>query len=198
MEVLPRNWVGGCVTCSKPFEGEYWLAGGQPVCHDCARDLSADSQAPPKPLLIRAILFATAAAILLAAISATIQIFAGFEIVYLALPIAWLIGKAIGHATKGLGGNQAQIIAVSATYLSLTLTVFIQILYQFSAAGKDFHGLLGILFLFGLALGKPFLEAPTGLDGMIGFLIFSLALFLAWYETRQKPIRLSGPFITTP
>jgi hypothetical protein len=186
--------VGPCANCGKAIEDEYWHANGQTVCPDCARLMAEIQQAPPNALLTKAALYATGAAIGCSIAYAAILIITKYDLALIAIAVGWLIGKATRIATAGVGGRVAQYIAVAATYISISGTLFFQILYVASQSGKSIPTLFGYVYLFIVSMGKPFFDIQEGFQGIIGLVILFFGLQQAWQQTRAIQVAIAGPY----
>ena len=98
--------------------------------------------------------------------------------------------------TGGLGGRPVQIVAVIATYIAISGSLFVQIIYSFFKEGKMVSGLLGYAYLFVISMGKPFFELREGFGGILGIAILFFGLQQAWQQTRGINVAIAGPYST--
>jgi hypothetical protein len=187
--------IGPCVNCRKAIETEYWHANGQTICPDCARLFAAAQEAPPQGLLGKALLYAAGAAIGCSIAYAAILIITKYDLALIAIAVGWLIGKATRIATNGVGGRLSQYIAVAATYISISGTMFFQILYVAAEQGKSITP-FGYAYLFLVSMGKPFFDIQDGFQGIIGLAILFFGLQQAWQQTKAIQVSLAGPYTT--
>lgn len=189
--------VGNCANCGKPIENTYWHANGMNVCADCADLLSKTQQSPSKRLLTKGALYALGAAICCSFVYAAIVIITNYDLALIAIAVGWLVGRATRIGTGGIGGRAVQIIAVVATYISISGTLYFQAVWGLSKEGKTIESIFGHLFMFVISMGKPYFELQEGFSGLIGLLILFFGLQQAWQMTRSAPITLEGPYNVT-
>jgi hypothetical protein len=208
--------VGGqrCAACAKPLDTTYFQVHDRVVCPECASSIESRQKAPPAHSLLRAFIYGLGAAIAGCALYATVAIVTGLEIALIAILIGYMVGKAIRHASGGLGGRPQQILAVVLTYFSISTSYIPVAIYQYakspqntavtrSANAEQSEGrsepssagaaLLGML-AFGLA--APFLSI-SGVGGLISLLIIFFGLQRAWRVTGRPEILVHGPFQTS-
>src|SRR5262245_34967596 len=94
-----------CAACKQPVIGQYFHAAGQVVCPTCAERIQSGQQAPPAVSLLRALPYGLGAALLGSALYATVAIVTGLAIGLIAIVIGVMVGKAVRHASGGLGGR---------------------------------------------------------------------------------------------
>ncbi|MBM3759796.1 MAG: hypothetical protein FJW36_06075 [Acidobacteria bacterium] len=186
--------AGPCANCGKGISDEYWHANGQTVCPVCAQLMADIQQAPSSQLLSKTALCAAGAAIGCSIAYAAILIITRYDLALIAIAVGWLIGKATRIATAGVGGRTAQYIAVAATYISISGTLFFQILYVASQSGKSIPTVFGYVHLFIVSMGRPFFDIQEGFQGIIGLVILFFGLQQAWQQTRAINVSLAGPY----
>jgi hypothetical protein len=186
--------IGNCVMCARPIHDTYWHANGQNICGDCATTLQQAKQAPERSLITKGALYALGAAIGCAIAYAAILIITNYELALISIAVGWLVGKAARIGTGGLGGRPVQIVAVIATYMAISGSLFFQILYSFFKDGKVVSGPASYLMLFFISMGKPFFELQEGFGGLLGLAILFFGLQQAWQQTRAIQITLAGPY----
>ncbi len=188
--------IGPCVMCAAPIESEYWHANGQVICPRCATTLGTAQQTPAKHLLLKGTLYAVVSAIGCSIAYAAILVITNYELALISIAVGWLVGKAARVGTGGLGGRPVQIVAVIATYIAISGSLFFQILYSFFKEGKLVNGIFGYLYLFVISLGKPFFELQEGFSGILGIAILFFGLQQAWQQTRSVQVAIAGPYST--
>ena len=119
-----------CVPCRAAITDQYFHAQGQVVCPACAGRIEAGQQAPPPTSLLKAALYGAGAAFAGAVLYALVAIITGLQIGLLAILVGIMVGKAIRHASGGLGGRPQQILAVALTYFAITTSYIPVFLYD--------------------------------------------------------------------
>jgi hypothetical protein len=213
-----------CAACKQPVIGQYFHAAGQVVCPGCAERIQTGQQAPPPISLLPAVLYGLGAAVLGSALYATVAIVTGLAIGLVAIVIGVMVGKAVRHASGGLGGRPQQILAVVLTYFSITTSYIPVAIYEFSknprpaaqstgqaqthsgssatpgsttkAAGPASFG-TALFFLLLLALAAPFFGL-TSISGLITLFIIYIGLRRAWLLTGRSNILVMGPYEPSP
>lgn len=207
-----------CAACKRLFGGQYYYAQGQVVCPACAERIQSGQQAPPKLSLARAALYGGGAGLLGCIIYATIAILFDLEIGIVAILVGYLVGKAIRHASGGLGGRAQQILAVVITYFSITtsyIPVYVATLIKHPparqagqgksqpppkspdqepapGAGKALVAALSMILI--IAAAAPFLSLGSGVSGLITLFIIFLGLQRAWRLTGRTELLVMGPY----
>jgi hypothetical protein len=204
-----------CVMCKQTIAGDFYQANGNNLCATCAPALESRQQAPPTSSMLPAVLYGGGAAIAGSVIYATVAIVLHLEIGLIALLIGYMVGKAIRHASHGLGGRPQQILAVVLTYFAITISYIPVFIYQaaqerkapatqtatnketISSEAPAMSRGQAIVFLFGLAAAAPFLELFQGSNtgsALISLFIIFIGLRQAWSLTKRPEIIITGPF----
>jgi hypothetical protein len=196
-----------CAVCKAAIVDEYFHAQGHIVCPLCASRIESGQQAPPHLSLVPALIYGGAAAFAGFLIYALVGIFTGLEIGLVAILIGYMVGKAIRHASKGMGGRPQQILAVTLTYFAITTSYIPLAIYHSAkerpakseAAASSQPAPMGagqvVLMLAGLALAAPFLElANNFVSGAISLFIIIIGLRQAWALTGRTELLLMGPY----
>ena len=113
------------------------------------------------------------------------------EIGYLAVGVGYLVGKAMLHATHGLGGRKYQITSAILTYLAVSMAAVPEILWSMRSRGMDVShiGSRGMVFLARYGVASPFLELQQSMgSGLIGLFILFIGIRAAWGYTADKRI----------
>ena len=217
--------VTRCAACKQPVIGQYFHAAGQVVCPGCALRIQSGQQAPPAISLLPAVLYGAGAALLGSALYATVVIVTHLAIGLVAIVIGVMVGKAIRHASGGLGGRPQQILAVALTYFSITTSYIPVAVYHFSknprpvtqstAQGQTRSGSAetrgattpaskppmsfgkAVFALLLLALAAPFF-GMTSISGLITLFIIYIGLQRAWQLTGRSSILVMGPYEPSP
>jgi hypothetical protein len=208
-----------CVACKRGFSGPYYHAQGHVVCPACAERIQSGQQAPPALSLAKAALYGCGAGLLGCTIYATVAILFDIEFGLIAILVGWLVGKAIRHASGGLGGRPQQILAVVITYFSITtsyIPVYIanevkhptvnraaqqqggdkKAVEASPGAGKSILGIF--LFIILIAAAAPFFSLGAGISGIITLFIIFLGLQRAWHLTGRTDLLVMGPYDPAP
>ena len=208
-----------CVACKQPVAGTYYQAQGQMVCPLCAQRIQSGQQAPPALSLLRAALYGGGAALGGCILYALVAIVLNMEIGLVAILVGWMVGKAIRHASNGMGGRPQQILAVALTYFAISTSYIPVMIYQFAKhppaaaqqaqaqktdgqvtsdggtakGGRMSAGAL-LFALLTLAAIAPFLTLTAGISGLISLFILFIGLQRAWKMTGRSEILLMGPY----
>ena len=134
-EALPPEGASGptsqlCVACKRPIGGTYYHAQGRVVCAECASRIQAGQQAPPPLSLARALLYGAGAALGGCILYAAVAIITGWEFGLVAIVVGYMVGKAIRHGSRGLGGRPQQLLAVVLTYFAITTSYIPVLVYE--------------------------------------------------------------------
>jgi hypothetical protein len=204
-----------CVACKQPIANTYYHAQGQVVCPLCADRIQSGQQAAQALSLARAALYGAGAALGGCLLYATVAIATGLEVGLIAIVVGYMVGKAIRHASNGLGGRPQQILAVTLTYFAITTSYIPVFVYQrikhphtvaqsgqtevrsddgAPASRPPVSVTRAILFLLMLAAVAPFLSLGSGISGLISLFIIFIGLQRAWRLTGRSEILVMGPY----
>jgi hypothetical protein len=151
---------------------------------------------------------------------ALVAIILNAEIGLIAILVGWMVGKAIRHASNGMGGRPQQILAVTLTYFAISTSYIPVMIYQFSkhpsaaaqqaqaqkkggevtsdGDGQTNGGRMSVgslLFaMLTLAAIAPFLTLTASVSGLISLFILFIGLQRAWRLTGRTEILLMGPY----
>ena len=175
---------------------------------------------PPVHSLFKAFLFGLGAAIAGCALYAVVAIVTGLELSLISIVIGYMVGKAIRHASGGLGGRPQQILAVLLTYFAITTSYIPVGIYTYSkqqhrqqientrgasttatAGDADERSAnappisLGAVLtrLLLLALAAPFLSISHA-GNILSLIIIFIGLQYAWRITAKREIVVMGPY----
>ena len=208
-----------CAVCKQAISNTYFRAAGRLVCPTCAGLIEKGTQAPRPSSLGRAALYGAAAAVAGSVIYATVAIVTDMSIGLVAILVGIMVGKAIRHASGGLGGRPQQILAVVLTYLAITTSYFPVFLYDAAKHPRSTQsqqsggstpsetpganvaptksGLAtAVVMLIAVCAAAPFFALSHG-SGYINLLIIFFGLSQAWKRTAQTQIPLTGPYQLT-
>ena len=138
---------------------------------------------------VHAITYGIGAAIVGSILYAAFTIITNIEIGYVAVGVGFLVGKAMLHATQGLGGRKFQIVAAVLTYIAVSMAAVPEILWALHKDGKDLSHLTSraVVFLATYGIASPFLELRQSLGGgLIGLFILFIGIRFAWRMTADR------------
>jgi hypothetical protein len=189
-----------CVACKQLISGTYYQVRDQVICPSCAAKIEAGRQAA-KPLpIFRALIYGAAAA-LAGCLLYAVVLAMGVQIGIVAIAVGWMVGKAIRHASYGLGGRPQQILAVALTYFAISTSVlpagiFLAMKHtktHSTPAVVNVKQILPEILL--LAAASPFLELRSSLaSGILSIIILFVGLRYAWALTARHEILVTGPY----
>jgi putative Ca2+/H+ antiporter (TMEM165/GDT1 family) len=208
-----------CLTCRNPITTEYFHVHGKVVCPACAKAIEAGQKAPPAHSLFKAFLFGLGAALAGCALYAIVAIVTGLEFSLIAIVIGYMVGKAIRHASGGLGGRPQQILAVLLTYFAITTSYIPVGIYTYakqhrqqaqhtqqasptltdedaddSSTNQPRVSLGSVLTrLLVLAFAAPFMSLSHAGD-FLSLVIIAVGLQYAWRITGRNEIVVMGPY----
>jgi hypothetical protein len=229
-EPLPAAGSGAdsgpqCVVCKQPAGNTYFHARGHVVCPACAGRIQSAQQTAPAPSLGRAFVYGAGAALGGCLLYAAVSILTGLEIGLIAIVVGVMVGKAMRHGSRGVGGRPLQILAVILTYFAITTSYIPVILYkvaknpefasqrqakrppaQDSATATDTvktrnaprsfgAAILALLFI---AAAAPFISLGSGFSGLITLFIIFIGLQRAWRLTAKSDVQFTGPYQAAP
>lgn len=120
-----------CVVCHQATGESFFHAQGQVVCPNCAEQIHNGQQKPPASAMLKAAIYGGAAAFGGFLIYVLVAVLFNLEIGIIALLVGWMVGKAIRHASHGLGGRPQQILAVTLTYFAISTSYIPVMIYQY-------------------------------------------------------------------
>jgi hypothetical protein len=200
-----------CVVCKSPIEKVYYHASGAVVCEGCAKAIESGQQAPPALSLARAALYGGGAAVGGCALYALVAIVTGLEIGLIAIVVGVMVGKAVRHGSRGMGGRPQQILAVALTYFAITTSYIPVFIHQQiknppatekSLTVQEAPPRIGIgkalLILALITAAAPFLSLGDGPGALITLFIIFIGLQRAWGLTGRSEILVMGPYGVAP
>jgi hypothetical protein len=165
------------------------------------------------------VLYGSGAALAGCILYALVAIVFKIELGLIAIVVGIMVGKAIRHASKGMGGRPQQILAVVLTYFAITTSYIVVIVYnqvsnptavQQRAAARKAAGKApveeskppsvgaAIMVLLLIAAAAPFLALSGGVSALISLFIIFIGLQRAWKLTGRSEILVMGPYEATP
>jgi hypothetical protein len=150
-----------------------------------------DAQSADRDRFVHALLYGAVAAVAGSIAYAAFTIVTHIQIGYLAVGVGYIVGKAMLHATHGLGGRKYQITAAVLTYLAVSMAAVPEILWTMHARGMDISHISsrGVVFLAQYGIASPFLELRQSLGGgLIGLFILFIGIRAAWNFTADRRI----------
>jgi hypothetical protein len=203
-EQAPRR----CAACNSPVWSPYFQVVGRDICPGCADRIRVGQQVPPAHSLLKAALYGGGAAVAGCILYATVAIVAHLELALIAILIGFMVGKAIRHASNGLGGRPQQILAVVLTYFAITFSYVGVYIYELAQkppsaqqqtvnANQPAQNLVTFFVaVVGLAAVAPFLglTGPNPVGALISLVIIFFGLQRAWRMTGRAKIDIFGPY----
>jgi hypothetical protein len=188
-----------CPNCNNLISFEYFRINGQMVCPSCAVQARTGQSSDSQVAYALALFFGIGGAMVGSMLYAGFAIATHITLGYLALVVAWIVGKSMEYGSNGLGGGRYQFTAVVLTYLSVSLASIPVNLYEvFSQSGSltNWADLLNQVPAW--ALISPFLGLGTDMVAAgIRMAMLFLGFCLAWRITRPKPLSVAGPYCVT-
>jgi hypothetical protein len=185
-----------CHFCQRPIGARYYRVSNRMACPACTEKAALAVPQDSHAAFVRALLFGVVAAIAGLALYAAFEIATSLVIGYLSLAVGWMVGKAMMAGSKGMGGRRYQIAAVLLTYAAVSLAAIPVIIYH-SEFPDGVMAVFGQLALYGIA--SPFLALQDPLHGLIGLVILSVGIRIAWRITAGTKITgILGPFSSAP
>ena len=219
---LPVSATRVCVACKQVLSDEYYHAEGQVVCPLCAQRIQAQQQAPPTISIVPAALYGAGAALAGCVLYAAVAIVTDLQIGIIAIVVGMMVGKAIRHASRGLGGRRQQILAVALTYLGITTSYIPVFIYDVNKHPEQFQQQratkggstqdrppgsdtsnapsrmspgAALLYLLALVLAAPILGVFSNpVSGLITIFIIVIGLRQAWRLTGRTDLSITGPY----
>ena len=154
---------------------------------------ASDTEQLDHARFLQAIGYGLIAAILSSIVYAAFTVVTHIEIGYLAVGVGYVVGKAMLHATHGLGGRKYQAVAALLTYLAVSMAAVPEILWSMRSRGIDISHIntRGMLVLARYGVASPFLNLQQSIgSGLIGLFILIIGIRAAWGCTADK--RLAG------
>jgi hypothetical protein len=225
-EYSARSAAIACGSCGQAIGGTWYRVNGVPACPDCTRRMQEAVPQDSHQAFARGLLFGIGAAVLGCIIYVVVALTTGLVIGFVSLAVGYLVGKAIGLGSRGVGGRRYQVAAVALTYMAVSLAAVPiamsvhhrqQVAQQHAPAGvpgataaatpaaqpsaTPAHApKMGFAQAIGvltlLGLASPFLELRDPMHGAIGLIILMVGIRFAWRLTAAKPLDISGPIAT--
>jgi len=111
-----------CTICRQPAGHWYFRVNGAMACTPCAQKARNPAPADSPSAYTRALFFGAGAAFGGLVLLAAFGIMTDWMVGYLALGVAYLVGKAMMKGSKGIGGVRYQIAAALLTYLTVSMS----------------------------------------------------------------------------
>jgi hypothetical protein len=206
-----------CAACKTAIDGRYYRVNGMLSCEHCTArsQLPADSHTR----FVRGILFGIGGAVLGLIVYSVFGIVTGLVIGYLSLAVGYIVGKAIKLGSHGSGGRRYQVAAVLLTYAAVSLSAIPMAIFDQRKSAADESGSAqhvqqkappgvtsaqpapstmapgqAIAYLALLGLASPFLGLQDPFHGVIGLIILSVGIRIAWRLTAGTDLQILGPF----
>ena len=224
VEAVTPVGTAPCAECRGPIADTYYEADEGVICAACHPRMASSSTNPighdrfPHALAYGIAAAAAGAAIYFAVLAAT-----GREVIFVALVVGFMVGKAVRLGARGRGGRRYQWLAVALTYLAIATTYVPFVTKGFNrgsaVATTDIvsPAVGGGTFL---AVGAPAttidmppsssggsavglgallllaIAAPVleGLGHAVTLVVIGCALAQAWRMIRRVDVRITGPY----
>jgi len=219
-EYAGRAGTEHCQFCQQPIGARYYRVNGAMACPSCGERAQHETPKDSHSRFMRGLFFGIGGAVLGLVLYAVFAIATGLVIGYVSLAVGYIVGKAIKTGSKGAGGRRYQIAAVLLTYASVSLAAIPIDLSVYAkqqkthssgaapsradsgqapsaAGGGEQRSSLGgaLLTLAFLGLASPFLElAQDPFHGLIGLVILSVGVRIAWRLAAGRETEIFGPF----
>jgi len=208
-----------CVVCHRATGESFFHAQGQVVCPNCAEQIRNVQRKPPASALLKAAIYGGGAAFGGFLIYVLVAVLFHIEIGIIAILVGWMVGKAIRHASNGLGGRPQQILAVTLTYFAISTSYIPVMVYSYVKSpagqqslkksreqqssqasprsvepGRPSAGtlLLGMLTL--AAIGPFLVLQGSFVSGLISLFILFIGMQRAWRMTGRSDFLVTGPY----
>jgi hypothetical protein len=211
-----------CEACKQPIESEYYQVQNHVLCRHCAAKIREGQLNAKRVPMLRPVIYGVGAALAGCLLNALVLAW-GMQIGIVALAVGWMVGKAVRHASHGIGGRPQQILAVTLTYFAISMSVVPAVIFIMVKHRGDLnHAIearrpattlpaqpvpavrpLGPKVSVGkLAVGlltmsavSPFLRlAKSPASGLISLFILFIGLQRAWALTARQEIIVTGPY----
>lgn len=180
-----------CAVCKKQVGEVYFVAGKAVVCAACKTRI--ESARPPRtsPLIVaRAALCGVGGAVAGGLLYWLVLATTHAMISFIAIAVAYLVGRAMQFGSRGQRGLPFQIVAVVLTYCGIAFG------YAFAPREVVLSASSFTLATIELILAGPVIETLAQLPySLLSGLIVGIGLWYAWVMNR--PVRLpvfNGPF----
>lgn len=209
-----------CRTCGRSISGAYYRVNGVMTCSSCSQKAEQTHPKDTHGTFVRGITFGVGGAVLGLILYAAFGIFTGLVIGYISLAVGYIVGKAVKFGSNGIGGRRYQIAAALLTYSAVSMAAIPIGISQYVKAhppksvsqqaapmnetqtlqnsrpeeGKSVNwgkALVGLAFL---GLASPFLDFQDPIHGVIGLIILTVGIRIAWQMTAGKSMEIIGPF----
>lgn len=170
--------AANCAACKKPVGEVYYTVGKAVVCNACkTRIETARPQQTPPLLVARAAVCGVGGALAGAALYWVVLSATHAMIGYVAIAVAFFVGRAMQFGSGGRRGLPFQVVAVALTYCGIAL--------GYSLAGD-----------YGFVLAAPVRETIDHLPySLIRGVIIAIGLWYAWVMNRPALVpTFHGPF----
>lgn len=132
----------------------------------------------------RGLLFGTVVALVGSPLYFLILFLCGFYVGFVALPVGWMVGKAIKKGSCGEGGLRYQIAAVLLTYVAVCIAYIPVLVGSFLGTYRTPDILWGMIFF--MATYAPLFQFQRGAVGFIGEFLLFVGLFIAYKVTAAE------------
>jgi hypothetical protein len=177
--------AASCAVCKAPVGAVYYTAGKAIVCEPCKTRIATAKPARTSPMLVaRAALFGVGGALAGAALYAVVLMAMHGMISYIAIAVAFLVGRTMQFGSGGQRGLPFQIVAVALTYCGIAL--------GYGFVYRDTLSATSPVQAIGFVLSLP---VQQSIHSIFGGLIVAIGLWYAWSMNRPATVpAFHGPF----
>ncbi|MGA2216658.1 MAG: hypothetical protein ABSG51_01135 [Terracidiphilus sp.] len=144
------------------------------------------SPADTHAALVRGLLYGAGVAVLGLPLYYLLIFLVHTDVGFVALPVGWLIGKAIKKGSRGAGGLRYQIPAVLLTYMVICIINIPVLWASMVLTYKNTEPQAGLILF--MATYAPWFLYLRGIGGVIGELCLVAGLYIAYRTTaNQRP-----------
>jgi hypothetical protein len=211
-EFAPNTPAMTCAACKRSITGPYFQINGTRACAECTKKIQAQIPQDSHAAFVRALAFGIGGAVAGFALYVIFALATGLVVGFVSLAVGFIVGKAMSHGSRGVGGRRYQVAAVMLTYLAVSLSAVPIAIHQLreqpraqaqssdTAAPPGAHvnlaKAIGVLALLGIA--SPFLDLRDPIHGIIGLVILFVGIRFAWRFTAGRSVDVSGPHTLAP
>jgi hypothetical protein len=224
VEAVTPVGTAPCAECRGPIVDMYYEADEGVICAAChAHIASAVTNPSDRGRFSRALGFGIVAAVAGAAIYSGVLAATGREVIFVALIVGFMVGKAVRIGARGRGGRRYQWLALALTYLAIATTYVPFVMKGFSresaiATSDTASSAIGRQTFLAVSMPAPTASTPSpslgtsaldivallllaiaapvleGLGHMLSLIVIGCALGQAWRMNRRVEAVITGPY----
>jgi hypothetical protein len=177
-----------CEFCTRGLESGYFNVDQYHVCNPCAARVGAMQAANTSAVFLRSLAVGSLAAAMSGLVYfALFRLTGGGWMVFAAIGVGYVVGKAMRVGSHGFGGRRYQVMAALLTYIAVVLASSLVLLGA--------HDLS--LWAYPVLLFAPFILMFLGHFSLaaLQLLFASAGMRLAWVLMAGKPWTITGPHL---